>query len=207
MTSDFEKIRDHALESAPEKGVEIAEKSNTMTGFAAETADLGLDVREDLQSIATTKTERDAARFMDYEVREAAREPVLRNPDIEQNEYDLRADMVRADNVLEQFYRTFILMDRLRRGYTDVRPDEKGFGLQELEPQLFPDPADPESLNRDSRAALQETGSVDMEGVGNLYMNGVYVVNDDWISYRSGKQPETIENDVMQYLEELGVGR
>ncbi|MFB6207766.1 MAG: hypothetical protein ABEJ69_00285 [Candidatus Nanohaloarchaea archaeon] len=199
---EFEKIRVEALEEASEKGVDILDDSATATAFAADTSEYGQSVREDLYGVASNPVQEESSRFVDYEVTEKARIAGMYVLD----DGDLAARLVTGENQLEKLYRAFTLVDRLQRGYTDKRP-ETPFDGEDVEPQRYPDPLDPDSMARDQAAALEESGSTGPENLGSLNQFGVAVLNDDWLSYRSGRQPETVDEEVFEYLEELGVAR
>ncbi|MFB6204476.1 MAG: hypothetical protein ABEJ75_02425 [Candidatus Nanohaloarchaea archaeon] len=117
---------------------------------------------------------------------------------------ELTGRLVTGENVLEGLYRAFTLVDRLQRGYTDKRP-EKPFDGEEVAPRRYPDPLDSDSMARDQAAALEESGSTGPDNLGRLNQYEIAVLNDDWISYRNGKPPETVGEEVFDYLRQLGV--
>lgn len=206
MKQSFEQLREEALEEAPDEGLEILRNSATMTAFAADTADYGIDWREDLREVAENDVQNEAARFIGYELAEKARRAGLYGLESEGDDLSLSGELVSGESDTEQFYRALILTDRIQRGYTDKRPDEEFEGDNFAEPGRYPDPFDPESMIEDQIAATQESGSTDVENLGAMNSDEVFVVNDDWMRYRNGETPKTVDEEVFDYMREIGVG-
>jgi len=210
MTEGFRQIREQALEEAPNRGREIIDNSATMTAFAADTSDYGLDIREQLNEIASTDIQKEAARMIDYEVTENARRAGLDRIDESEGQIDIAGPLVSGENWHDSLYRAFVLVDRVQKGYTDVRPDSPFEGDNYAEANRFPDPTKPQSFEKDQMAAMDESDDVAADGLGSLNLNGVYVVNDDWIAYRNGNPPPSVDEEnreqVYETLRDIGVG-
>lgn len=206
----YEELRKEALEEAPDTGISILNNSATTTAFASDTADFGLDYREDLHQIAGNKVESEAARFVGYEATEKARRAGVYAM-MSEDGPELSTDHGVGEGGLEDLFRAFMLVDRLQRGYTDKRPDEEFNGINKIDPERYPNPLKPDSMVEDQIAATEESGTTDPENLGVLNQDEIFVVNDDWIRYRNGNEPpgvdEEIRNEVYDFLEELGVAR
>lgn len=206
MTESFEQLREEALEEAPDEGLSILRNSATMTAFAADTVDYGIDWREDLREVAENDVQNDAARFIGYEIAEKARRAGVYEMDEEDDDLSLSGELVSGESDIEQFYRAVIITDRIQRGYTDKRPDEEFEGDNFAEPDRYPNPLEPESMAEDQMAAMQESGSTDVENLGAMDVREIFVVNDDWMRYRNGEKPKTVDEEVFEYMKEISVG-
>ncbi len=206
----FEELRREALEEAPDRGISILNNSATNTAFASDTSEFGLNYREDLQKAAEDRVESHAARFVDYEATEKARRAGVYTM-MSEDGPELSTDHGVGEANLEDLYRAFILIDRLQRGYTDKRPEKEFNGVNRIDPERYPNPLKPDSMLEDQIAATEESGTTDPDNIGTLNQNGVFVINDDWISYRNGEHPpgvdEEIREEVYDFLDELGVAR
>lgn len=203
---DFEALRKKALEEAPDEGLSILRSSSTMTAFAADTSDYNIDWREDLRAVAENDVQSEAARFIGYEIAEKARRAGVYGMMSDEDSLSVSGELVRGESDLEQFYRAAVLVDRIQRGYTDKRPDGAFEGDNFEEPGRYPNPVEPKTMVDDQMAAAQESGSTDVDNLGSLNMDEIFVVSDDWMRYREGKDPKTVGSNVFEYMREIGAG-
>lgn len=202
---------EHKESRAINVGRDIMRESATTSSFSAVTSGHGLDYRDDLQKAAEDSVERAAARFVDYEITELARmgglDEVRTNEEVE-----IQGDHGERGSIMEDLYRAFFMMDRLQGGYTDKRPEEKYNGGNPVDPERYPMPDGEDEWIDDQIAAIEESGTVEADNLGALnYQDSILVINDDWISYKRGKKPlgvdDEVREEVYDLLEELGVAR
>lgn len=210
---DYEAVRDEALGKAPELGEEFLENSVTAAAYASDTAGEGLSLQRILRDRADTEVEEAAARMIRYEFTEAIRSRTLKAMDEDSDAF--QAMLVDGQTPEEELQRAFFLVDREQRGYIDIRPDSPE---DDPEPSRYPrdfttqsirNEGEYEDIEEDNLKPMDESEQVRQHDLGALNLSGIYVMNDDWIMYRNGRQPlgvdEEIREDVEEFLVELGV--
>lgn len=209
----YEAVREEALEMVPELSEEFLENSVTAAAYASDTAGEGLSLQNFLRDRAETDVEDAAARMIRYEFTEAIRSRTLNMMDEDSEAF--QAMLVDGQTPEEELQRAFFLVDREQRGYIDIRPDSPG---DDPEPARYPQDftaqaikgcGDYEELEEDRLKPMDESEQVKQQDLGALNLAGIYVMNDDWIMYRNGKDPlgvdEEMREDVQDFLVELGV--
>jgi len=171
--------------------------------FAADTADYSLNVRDELIEKAENHVQKYAAEMIGKEAREKARKGGLNGLDratgedeINLSEFGIAASISGWETWISDFYREFSRIDYLQKGLSEHKMEEN----------------DP----RDIIKEVTETDRwvVNEENAGELYLEDIYVIDEDWIAFRKdernqeGQELESAayDKEVIEYLEELGVG-
>jgi len=207
---DYRVIREEALSHTEELGKGILNQSGTATAIASDSYAEGITIKELLEDKAENRIESESARFIGYEVTEDIRRHILKN--IDSNEIKLSFPAVdAANNVNEALQRSFFPLDRISGGYIDLRPSDLE---EDPEPERYPIQEELEafgSFEVDHLKPFEESEKMDPENLGWLNLSGIYVMNDDWIMYRNGRDPLGVDKeargDVYDFLDSLGVGR
>lgn len=203
---DYRAVREEALTHAKELGNILLDNSGTATAYAADSAGEGQTVKDFLWQRSENDVENMAARFIGYEVTESIRRNTMK--EVDSSGQELLASLVSADSLEEGLQRAFFLVDREQGGYIDLRPSDLE---DDPDPERYPTAFSKKTSDDDYMMPLHESEKVDPEDLGWLNMSGIYVMNDDWIMYRNGKQPLGVEEehreDVYEFLDGLGVGR
>jgi hypothetical protein len=203
----FREIREKYLEEASSKGQELIENLDSVPELAQKTSAFGISAREDIQKNFRDGVENEAARFIGYEVTQEAREAAIYSLDWDNIEMD--PGVVRGDTFFEQFARCCFLVDRLARGYNDLKPRKNMVTGTAMDPKRFPNPFSEdreEDFDKYVTQAMEESGSTSQDAVGLLAEENIYVVNDEWISYMMGSRPETLDEEAYDFLVEESVG-
>lgn len=203
----FDRIREDYLEKSSDRGEGVIEESRTAQEFASLTGSIGLDAREDIEhEYAPGSVEAEAARFVGYEVTENARRAAFSAKDMEEIEFE--KGIIAGESTMEEIMRAFTLLDRLAGGYSDlVEVKENIYGrniVKGTEVKRFPS-VENGSFNPDSKYVnwgVDETGSVDPDNLSTLFWaDKILVINDEWITYRRGGKPETLDRG-REYMEQ-----
>lgn len=207
----FEELREGHLLNADKKGKNLMEESLKEIAkndklehlatilpaqFAAETADYSVYVKEDLQENTGDYVQKQAAEFVGYEAREKARKSGLQSIDValgDENKIDLSKFGINAkvqgwESWLSDFYREFSQIDYLQRGLSEHKMENRS----------------PEKIHEET--IQTDNWLVKEDDAGELYMDSIYVVDEDWVDFRRGKKPAAYDEKVVEYLNELGVG-
>lgn len=200
----YEEVRQEVLNRRDRIAGELIQDSPNVTGFAAVSDLEGQNLEALLKKKAGNEVQEEAARFIRYELTEGIRSYALRNL----GEGEIETSMPEDQSTIEQLQRSFFMMDRGQRGYIDLRPVDDE---EDVQPERYPGPISDHREEYDRMMPFDESDQVSSEGLGQLNLSGIYVMNDDWIIYRNGREPlgvdEEHRSDVKEYLEELGVGR
>lgn len=82
---------------------------------------------------------------------------------------------------------------------------------EDPDPERYPTDFSVKTSDDDYMMPLHEANKANQEDLGWLNLSGIYVMNDDWIMYRNGKEPLGVEEEyrgeLYEFLDSLGVGR
>jgi len=203
---DYREVREEALRHTKELGNNLLDNSVTATAYAADSVGEGQSVREFLWERADNDIEDIAARFIGYEVTESIRRSSLKIAD--STDKNLLGSLVDAESLEEGLQRAFFLVDRKKGGYIDLRPSDLE---EDPDPERYPTDFSVKTSDDDYMMPLHEANKANQEDLGWLNLSGIYVMNDDWIMYRNGKEPLGVEEEyrgeLYEFLDSLGVGR
>lgn len=212
MDLTLEQVREVYLRDSERKGEELLTKSlkklsssdnldhvaNSLPAmFAADTSRYSMDIKEELQEVAKTRIQREAAGIISNEILEEVRRSGLKTLDdgsgdgeyMDLTGLGVDASIRKWDSWMSDFYREFSRVDYLQRGLSEHKME-----------------------NRDVEEIIKELADTDRwimeeEDAGELYLNDIHVVDEDWIAYRHGKKPSAYDQEVVDYLRDLGVGK
>ena len=228
MNQNYQDIREEGLEEADKQGDDFVLDSRNPSDYANKTIDFGRTYREILEGLADNPHEKDAARFIGYEITQEARQSGFDFIDQEGRELEDFWSHVPFGSDFHAFYAGFSIVDRLRAGYRDLIPRELS-GEFDRNSANFPNF---ETLQaKDVMAeyaddAVGEAFKFEPDWFGKYFSKGILVMVDDWISYMDSEKEFSHPNlesesefpnpnyeydfdveEVKDILDELGVGR
>lgn len=222
MNEAYIQKRLEGLDEAEERGEQIFLESDNPVAYASDTAELGLDYREDLMYQAENNPERVAARFIGYEITQRARQIGINTLMDEDADLEEQWHFTLAEVPIVSLFKGFSMVDRHQGGYRDFLHSESTEGSDD-ESARFPSWRPNNGSGSEEEFVTEEyeediiTEFEDFDGdwFGSHLQKGILVMNADWIAYIDNNYdfPENqFEYDadmeeVREILDELGVAR